>query len=226
MKRIAVLTSGGDATDFHRVGWLASNYVSYVEDNTLWLPTGPIDGERMNLTGGLVNDISHGRFDTWLVTGDYRRYFRTSLRSAFAIRLLGYYAGGDRPRRINIGGTWALRGYPRYGYVAGTRAWLFNSEWRFPIADFLSIGFPFGEARIPGVQGALFFDLGRAWTAAALERGVLGSTGLGLRMPIAAPLVLRLDLGYRFHSGSIVGYPLPSGSRGTRFVDFFFGFNY
>ncbi len=221
-----LLTSGGDATDFHRVGWLASNYVSYVEDNTLWLPTGPIDGERMNLTGGLVNDISHGRFDTWLVTGDYRRYFRTSLRSAFAIRLLGYYAGGDRPRRINIGGTWALRGYPRYGYVAGTRAWLFNSEWRFPIADFLSIGFPFGEARIPGVQGALFFDLGRAWTAAALERGVLGSTGLGLRMPIAAPLVLRLDLGYRFHSGSIVGYPLPSGSRGTRFVDFFFGFNY
>src|SRR2546427_3953164 len=60
---------------------------------------------------------------------------RTSLRSALAVRLLGYYAGGERPRRVNIGGSWGLRGYPRYGYVAGTRAWLLNSEWRFPITD-------------------------------------------------------------------------------------------
>jgi len=127
---------------------------------------------------------------------------------------------------VNIGGSWALRGYPRYGYVAGTRAWLLNAEWRFPITDFLSIGFPFGEARFPGVQGALFFDAGKAWTATSLDRGTLGSSGLGLRMPIGPPLVLRLDLGYRFHSGSLAGYALPVGSQGSRFVDFFFGFNY
>src|SRR5207245_975524 len=120
------------STEFHRVGWLASNYVSYVRDNTLWLPTGPIDGVRMNLTG-----------------------------------------------------------------------------------------FPFGVARFPGVQGALFCDLGSATTATALDRGTLGSTGLGLRMSLGAPLVLRLDLGYRFHAGDISGYALPSGSRGSRFVDFF-----
>src|SRR5437879_935189 len=151
---------------------------------------------------------------------------RASLRSAIAVRLLGYYAGGERPRRVNIGGSWGLRGYPRYGYVAGTRAWLLNSEWRFPITDFLSIGFPFGVARFPGVQGALFCDLGSANTATSLDRGTLGSTGLGLRMSLGAPLVLRLDLGYRFHAGDISGYALPSGSRGSRFVDFFFGFNY
>jgi WD40 repeat protein len=219
-----LLTDG--PTEFRRVGWLASNYVSYVEDNTLWLPTGPIDGERLNLTGGLVNDISHGRFDTWVLSADYRRYFRTSLHSAFAVRLLGYYAGGERPRRVNIGGSWGLRGYPRYGYVAGTRAWLFNSEWRFPIADFLAFGFPFGVVRFPGVQGALFLDLGKAVTATTAARGALGSTGLGLRMSLAAPLVLRLDLGYRFHSGAVDGYSLPARSRGSRFVDFFFGFNY
>ena len=226
LTRPDILTGGGDATEFHRVGWLASNYLGYVEDNTLWLPTGPIDGERVNLTGGLVNDVSHGRFDSWLVAGDYRRYFRTSLRSAVAVRLLGYYSGGERPRPVNIGGSWALRGYPRYGYVAGTRAWLLNAEWRFPITDFLSIGFPFGEARFPGVQGALFFDAGKAWTATSLDRGTLGSSGLGLRMPIGPPLVLRLDLGYRFHSGSLAGYALPVGSQGSQFVDFFFGFNY
>ena len=213
-------------TDLHRVGWLASNYVSYVKDNTLWLATGPIDGERYNLTGGLVNDISHGRFDTWVVAGDWRRYFRTSLRSALAVRGFAYYAGGDRPRPVNVGGPWALRGYPIYGYIAGTRAWLVNTEWRFPITDFLSIGFPFGVARFPGVQGALFLDAGRAWSAATVDRGTVGSAGLGLRMPVGPPLVLRLDLGYRFHSGNESGYALPANSTGSKFVDFFFGFNY
>jgi hemolysin activation/secretion protein len=170
--------------------------------------------------------LSHGRFDSWVVSADYRRYFRTSLHSAFAVRLLGYYAGGERPRRLNVGGSWGLRGYPRYGYVAGTRAWLVNAEWRFPIADFLAFGFPFGVVRFPGVQGALFVDLAKASAATSLQRGTLGSTGLGLRMPLAPPLVLRLDLGYRFHSGATDGYALPAGSRGPRFVDFFFGFNY
>ena len=216
----------GESAEVHRVGWLASNYVSYVEDNTLWLATGPIDGERMNFTGGLVNDMSHGRFDSWLLAGDYRRYFRTALRSAVAVRLLGYYAGGARPRPVNLGGSWGLRGYPRYGYVAGTRAWLVNSEWRFPITDFLTIGFPFGAARFPGVQGALFLDVGGATSVTVAGRGILGSSGLGLRMPLGPPLVLRLDLGYRWHAGQIGGYALPSGSRGSKFVDFFFGFNY
>lgn len=218
--------AGSDAAEPRRVGWLASNYLSYVKDNTLWLPTGPVDGERYNLTGGLVNDISHGRFDAWVGAADVRKYFRTSLRSALAFRGLAYFAGGERPRRVNIGGSWGLRGYPRWGYVAGTRAWLLNSEWRFPITDFLSVGFPFGVVRFPGVQGALFVDLGRAWTPESAERGTLGSTGLGLRMPIGVPLVLRLDLGYRFHGGDRDAYGLPASSRGTKFVDLFFGFNY
>ena len=222
--RFDLLTEGVD--ELRRVGWLASNYLSYVKDNTLWLATGPIDGTRYNFTAGLVNDLSHGRFDSWLMSGDVRTYLRTSLRSALAVRLQGYASGGERPRRVNIGGSWGLRGYPRYGYVAGTRAWLFNAELRFPITDFLTIGFPFGAARFPGVQGALFVDYGRAWTDATTRRGVLGSSGLGLRMPIGPPLVLRLDLGYRFHSGDLGFYGLPQSDRGTKFVDFFFGFNY
>ena len=212
--------------EVRRVGWLASNYLSYVKDNTLWLATGPIDGERYNLTAGLVNDLSHGRFDSWLLAADVRKYVRASLRSALAVRLLGYASGGARPRRVNIGGSWGLRGYPRYGYVAGTRAWLVNAEYRFPITDFLTIGFPFGAARLPGVQGALFVDYGRAWTASTTARRALGASGLGLRMPIGPPLVLRLDLGYRFRAGDVGSYGLPRSSAGTKFVDFFFGFNY
>jgi hypothetical protein len=213
-------------TELHRIGWLASNYLSFVKDNSLWITTGPIDGARYYLTGGLVNDLSHGRFDAYVVAADLRRYFRTSARSAVAVRALGYHAGGERPRRIGIGGSWALRGYPRWGYVAGTTAWLVNTEWRFPITDFLSVGFPFGELRFPGVQGALFGDVGRAWTPETTDRGVLGSAGLGLRMPVGAPLVLRLDLGYRWSRGDVAAYGLPPSARGSKFVDFFFGFNY
>ncbi len=217
-----------DVDEPRRVGWLVSNYLTYVKDNTLWLSTGPIDGERYNVTGGLVNDLSHGRFDSWLVSADVRKYLRTSLHSALALRVLGYTSGGERPRRVNIGGSWALRGYPQYGYVAGTRAWLLNVEYRFPILDFLTIGFPFGAARFPGVQGALFLDYGRAWSKTTPDRGVLGASGLGLRMPIGPPLVLRLDLGYRLGSTQtqIDRYSLPASTRNRRFVDFFFGFNY
>src|SRR3989475_5418466 len=131
-----------------------------------------------------------------------------------------------RPPRSTLFPYTTLFRSPLFGYVAGTRAWLFNAEWRFPITEFLSVGFPSGVARFPGVQGALFLALGRAWTAATEERGPLGSAGLGLRMPVGPPLVLRLDLGYRFNAGPLDTYTLPSHSRGSRFVDFFFGFNY
>jgi hemolysin activation/secretion protein len=76
------------------------------------------------------------------------------------------------------------------------------------------------------VQGAFFADVARAWTPQLSDRGTLGSSGFGLRMPIAEPLVLRLDFGYRFHSGDLLSYGLPPSSRGRKFVDFFFGFNY
>src|SRR3989441_5611428 len=222
--RLDLTTDGVDEP--RRVGWLASNYLTYVKDNTLWLTTGPIDGERYNFTGGLVNDLSHGRFDSWLVSADWRKYVRTSQHSAVALRVQGYAAGGERPRRISIAGSWGLRGYPQYGYVAGTRAWLVNAEYRFPILDFLTIGFPFGAARFPGVQGALFVDYGRAWSKTTTNRGVLGSTGLGLRMPIGPPLVLRLDIGYRLGTTDLDAYGLPASTRNRHFVDFFFGFNY
>jgi hypothetical protein len=209
-----------------RVAWLAANYLTYVKDNSLWLATGPIDGERYSLTVGLVNDVNHGRFDAYVLSGDARHYLRTSRRSAIAVRALGYWTGGDRPRLINIGGSWGLRGYPYFGYVSGTRAWLLSAEWRFPITDYLALGFPFGAAQFPGVQGALFTDLGRAWTPTSRGRGTLGSWGVGFRMPVIDALVLRLDVGYRYHRGNAAGYGLPARDRGARFADFFFGFNY
>ena len=43
-----------------RRGMLTGNYLVFVRDNSLWLETGPIDGTRWNLTGGVVSDVTHG----------------------------------------------------------------------------------------------------------------------------------------------------------------------
>lgn len=207
-----------------RRGLLTSNYLSYVHDNSLWVSTGPIDGARERFTGGIVTDLANARFDSWILSADVRRYLRTGLTTAFALRAFAYVTGGERPQRITIGGSYGLRGYPRYSYVSGTRAWMFNAEWRFPLTDYLSFGFPFGEWRFPGVQGAIFADIGQTSAPRTPARGVLGAYGFSFRMNVGFPLVLRLDLGWRY--GALDDYSLPLDFRGSRFAAFWFGFNY
>ena len=207
-----------------REGILASNFLSLVNDNALWLETGPIDGTRWNFTGGVVTDVTHGVFENWVGSMDLRKYIRTSLQSAFAFRAYGYASEGTRPRAVAIGGSWLLRGYPRFSQ-AGTRAWIGNAEWRFPITNFVALGFPFGTVRFPQVQGALFGDLAQAWEKGGYESRVLGSTGVGLRMPVVPGFVFRFDVGRRFSLNA----PANDSRRAyfsRRFVDFFFGYNY
>jgi hypothetical protein len=207
-----------------RQGVLASNFLSLVTDNALWLNTGPIDGSRWNLTAGVVSDITHGVFENWIGSADYRRYVRTSMQSAVALRAYAYASEGTRPRAVAIGGSWMLRGYPRFSQ-AGTRAWMTNAEWRFPITNFVALGFPFGTVRFPEVQGALFSDFGQSWERSGYDSRVLGSAGVGFRMPVIPGFVFRLDVGRRFSLASPKPDPRESYYN-RRFVDFFFGFNY
>jgi len=210
-----------------RRGVLASNLLSVSSDNTLFLDTGPIDGSRWNVAGGVTSDVTHGVFENWLGTADVRHFFRTTLQSAIALRAFGYVSGGTRPRAMQVGGSWLLRGYPRLS-VSGTRAWVTNSEWRFPITNFVTVGLPVGAVRFPQLQGAFFADLGQAWYRDSYDRRVLGSAGLGLRTAIIPGLVLRADIGRRF---SIAGRPSTNAASDAayyrrHFVDFFFGYNY
>ncbi len=203
---------------------LASNFLSIIGDNALLLDTGPIDGTRWNLTTGVVSDVTHGIFENVIGSLDVRRYLRTTLRSAIALRASAYVSEGTRPRAIQIGGSWLLRGYPRFS-LAGTRAWVGNSEWRFPVTDFIAVGLPVGAVRLPELQGALFSDVGQAWYEGTYEHRVLGSAGLALRMPVAPGFVLRLDMGRRYAVGGTPG-TTPESYYRRRFVDFFFGYNY
>jgi hypothetical protein len=207
-----------------RRGILTANSLSYVHDNALWLPTGPIDGGRERYTGGIVTDLQNARFDSWVLSADVRRYLRTGLKTAVAVRGFVYWTGGERPQWIALGGTYGLRGYPRYTYVSGSQALMFNAEWRFPLTDYLSFGLPFGELRFPGIEGAVFADAGRAWTPQEIGRGTIGAYGFSFRMNVGFPLVLRLDAGWRY--GAQTGYQLPFNYRNKSFVDFWFGFDY
>jgi hypothetical protein len=209
-----------------RVGWIASHFLSYVHDNSLWMNSGPIDGGRLSLTAGLSNDFSNSRFDSYLVSADWRRYLRLGHRSAWALRAYGFYSGGDRPRRTNIGGTLALRGYPQFGYIVGSQAFMANQEVRFPLLTHLTLGTPLGDLDFPEIQGALFTDVGKATFETSSDRAVLGSYGVSFRLALGPLAVLRLDVGRRFSSDKFRGYGLAPDQRDPGFVSFFFGYNY
>ena len=209
-----------------RRGVLATNLLSASSDNTLHLDTGPIDGARWNVSGGVTSDLTHGVFENWLGLADYRRYVRTSLQSAVALRAFGYVSDGTRPRAVQVGGSWLLRGYPRLG-VSGTRAWVGNAEWRFPLVNYLAFGLPSGSLRLPQLQGALFNDVGQAWYRGAFDRRVLASAGVGFRMALVPGLVLRLDVGRRYSFAGRAGAGEEERAfYRARFTDFFFGYNY
>lgn len=209
-----------------RKGWIASQYVSYVHDNSLWTATGPIDGHILAVSTGIASDFSNARFDSYTTILDARQYLRLGRRSAFALRGVGFYSGGDRPQRVNLGGTLFLRGYPLYGYIIGSRAWMGNAELRFPLLDYFTLGTPVGPFRFPEVQGAIFADAGRAWLSADEHRAVIGSYGVSFRMPVVPGFVLRLDWGRRFSDDDFRGYGLSDRQRRRSFVQLFFGYNY
>jgi hypothetical protein len=228
-----------DPRDLTRSGLLATNFLSYIKDNTLWLPTGPIDGERFNLSVGLVSCFvcespsaitgetveRSASAENYAVSLDYRRYFRTSLLSAYAFRTYGYFSDGAIPGRAVLGGTHQLRGYPRYS-LAGSRVVLVNQEWRFPILHGLALAFPIGTLRLPGIQGAFFADAGTSWLENDEPTGVWGSYGTAFRMSLGAPLVLRLDIGRRYYSGELPPVTFNGHDFNDTFVGFFFGFNF
>jgi hypothetical protein len=211
-----------------RVGWIASHYLTYVRDNTLWMSTGPVDGGYLGITGGLSKDFSNARFDSFLLGVDIRRYFRLARRSAYAVRVMGFYSGGDRPDRINIGGTLGLRGYPIYGYIVGLARLHGQSGDPVPALQLPRLRHG-GIGRIALSRiftGPSSWMSGRRGTRPMRTARILGSWGVSFRWPVVPGAVLRLDWGRRFTDGGFRGYGLTLEQRKRSFVQFFFGYNY
>jgi hypothetical protein len=179
-----------------REGFLTSHSLSLVRDNTLWFATGPRDGARYNLSGALTTNWNTGHAENLTLSADLRRYLRVSQWTTLAMRLQGRVSNGADPERFVMGGTHSLRGYPRRS-IYGTRLYLANAEYRFPLFDHLVLGVPFRGLELPGVEGAVFADAGNAWEKFESLPRPKGSFGLGLRMSLGGYMVLRYDLARR-----------------------------
>ncbi len=182
-----------------RKAWINAGFVSYVFDNSIWGPSGPMDGSRINI--GFGNTFDFARSQVNYITGliDLRTYYRTSLRTAYAVRLLSLFNEGSEARQFYFGGSWDLRLYRRWS-MHGKRIFLLSQEFRFPLLDLLALRFPSFSLGFQSIRGALFFDAGNAWNK---HYEVLkGSFGVGVRLNLGNMLVLRWDIGRKtdFHS--------------------------
>lgn len=200
----------------NRKALLLSNSVSFTHDNSLWSPSGPIDGSRFNLTLAFTSDIQYSNVNYYSVIFDYRKYFRLAQRSAFATRAWLFYNHGKESRRFVMGGSWDLRGYPRWS-IRGEKLWLASQELRFPFIDQFAVRFPFGGVSFWSIRGAVFFDAGGAWDD--IYRETLGSIGAGVRMNLGGVLVLRYDVGKRIEGNF-------NRIQKGLFYQFFFGWDF
>jgi Tol biopolymer transport system component len=137
--------------------------ISYTKDTTIWGSTGPIGGTRYMLSAEksivdvLGSDLS---FSTGVL--DYRKYFMFSRGTQLATRFFGATSQGDQPTWFYLGGAYDLRGYEDYEFD-GNNVVLANIELRYPFIDRLVMRGPI-PLQIGGLRGALFFDIGGAWS--------------------------------------------------------------
>ena len=199
-----------------RKALLVSSSMSFTTDNTIWGPSGPLDGSRARFTLAYTTDLQHSNVNYYTIIADYRNYWRLSTRSAFASRVNLWYNDGKEARRFFMGGSWDLRGWPRWE-IRGQKIWFVSNELRFPFVDQLGIRFPFGGIAFNSIRGALFADVGGAWDTKYTD--TKGSVGAGVRFNIGGILVLRYDIGKRIENN------MANFQEGL-FYQFFFGWDF
>jgi outer membrane protein assembly factor BamA len=179
----------------NRRALLLTNSVAYTKDNSIWGPTGPMDGNRVNVTLSYTTDLQFGNVNYFTFILDYRKYFRISNSVSLATRLEYLMNQGEEARRWVIGGSWDLRGWPRFG-LRGRKAFVFSTEFRFPLINFAEIKLPLGINHFfPFIRGAVYADFGNAWDDKYTQ--TLGTIGAGVRVNLFYILGLRYDVGKR-----------------------------
>ncbi len=199
-----------------RKALLLANYISFVHDNSLWGPTGPLDGSRFRLMFGYTSDIKYSNVNYLTAIFDYRKYFRVGLRSSLAFRGSFFINHGKEARRYIAGGSWDLRGYPRWS-LRGEKLWISSLELRFPLIDNIYLRLPFFGIALPGIRGALFFDSGNAWDEEYTK--TLGSLGVGFRFNFFNVITFRYDMGKKIEDNF-------SKFQNGLFYQFFFGWDF
>lgn len=156
-------------------------HIAHVFDNSISLWVGPFLGRRHRFEYSPT--IGGWRFHQFLA--DYRRYDQIVGPIVFASRLLffGRFGRDDEQFPVFLGSTELIRGYTAGSFrrneclfdlvgsitgcsaldqLIGSRIAVANFELRFPLIQNLTLGVL--PIRLPPVEGALFFDMGMAWT--------------------------------------------------------------
>lgn len=225
--------------------------LAYVTDNVIWGITGPVNGRRAKVTLSTgINLFDAGDINFQAAEFDYRKYWHFKKRFSMALRFSGGASFGDTPKQYFLGGTsyWIgnrtldaevyevenlyfadvvtpLRGIEYYG-LSGNRYGLVNWEFRFPMIDYFIMRFPLPIA-IANVQGAIFTDIGSAWTDNNFKFGTSkdGSSrlldvrtgfGFGMRANLGF-MVLRYDLAWTTDFNTVSDKPTYYFSFGADF---------
>jgi hypothetical protein len=136
---------------------------------------------------GEEDDTDRWGLDFRTVIGDYRHYWKVGKDYSFATRLAAGFSEGETPQRFYLGGVrnWVNRKFANdipsesiediyfstlvlpfrgadYYQKKGTRFAVANMEFRYPLIQYLLLGWPL-PALFYNVRGALFTDIGSAW---------------------------------------------------------------
>jgi len=153
-----------------------------VKDNSLWTHTGPIAGTRAKVAFEWAPKTGDNSMDFYAGRIDYRKYHHFGDGYAIAYRLAGGAARGNKPPQYWMGGSdsWLnydlasddiysirdiyfsrmilpLRGHEYFAYTGQTYA-MINLEIRYPLIQYLRLGFP--PIEWGGVNGVIFTDIG------------------------------------------------------------------
>jgi len=226
--------------------------ISLVNDTIIWGLTGPVNGSRSILSLEYSPDMDFNDLYFTTVSADVRKYIRIGKKYNFALRLSGGASFGRNPQRFFVGGTrnWInskfsrtdawdiesfyfakfpapLRGTSYYELV-GTKYILLNAEFRYPFIRHIALGWPLPIV-MRNIGGALFMDMGGAWTRDSafrpIEAGLNGlprlkdlkaGYGFGLRANLGIA-ILRFDVAWRTNLAVSAHRPRYYFSLGSEF---------
>lgn len=208
----------------------------FVHDDVLYGMFAPIRGSRYFVGFMGTPKISNSGIGFLTVNADYRHYFQISDYSSIAIRATAGASMGPNPQNFYLGGTdyWInsrfsydrmpfnepedfafinssivmpLRGFG-VGEISGNRYFLTNIEFRFPfIGWFFATPIPIAQSFF----GAVFFDMGGAWSGDwnsfkstkkssngnSIPKDLLMSSGIGIRTGMLG-IPVKLDIAWAY----------------------------
>lgn len=224
---------------------------SWVTDNILWGNTGPVNGRRAKLSVNAgINLFDSRDVEYYAFEGDYRKYWHFAKTFSMAFRVAFGASAGETPKLYFLGGTtnWIgtrtldakvydvenlyfsevvtpLRGL-KYYELSGNRFGLVNWEFRFPMIQYFIMRYPL-PIFLANINGAVFTDIGAAWTDNNFKGGtssdgpgrlndIKTGFGFGLRVNLWFVL-LRYDLAWSTDFATVSDRPTSYFSFGADF---------